>query len=204
MSYFPFFIDITDAPCLVVGGGAVAYRKVEALLPFSPNIMVVAPRIEEELWGLQEQNLIKCCQREIQNEDIKGMRFAIAATNDNKLNQEIFKLCNEEKILVNVVDQSELCGFYFPSIVKKGELVVGVSSGGNSPTLAKETRKKIEGVLPDFYETLNEQMSQVRNYLKTTSLPINIRANILEAIYQKSEAEGRVLSKEEIKKIIDM
>ena len=204
MSYFPFFIDITDAPCLVVGGGAVAYRKVEALLPFSPNILVVAPRIEEELWGLQEQNLIKCCQREFQKEDIKGMRFVIAATNDNKLNQEIFKLCNEEKILVNVVDQSGLCGFYFPSIVKKGELVVGVSSGGNSPTLAKETRKKIEGVLPDFYEMLNEQMSQVRNYLKDTSLPMNIRANILEAIYQKSEAEGRVLTKKEIKKIIDM
>ncbi len=144
MSYFPFFVDIADRECLIVGGGKIAYRKACAVLKYGAKVLVVAPEICEEFELLKKEytGAVKTWQREFTDSDTDNRFFVIAATDDEKINKKVSEICFKKNILVNTVDRKEYCNFYFPSIVKKGDIVVGVSSGGKSPVLARELRKK--------------------------------------------------------------
>ena len=116
MGYFPFFMDMEGQKGLVVGGGEVALRKVLKLLPFHPKLTVVAPVIKKELLVIQE---IKCLQRPFKREDIGGQMFVLAASDEKEVNREAARLCKEQNIPVNVVDDKEACSFLFPALVKE-------------------------------------------------------------------------------------
>ena len=109
MAYFPFYIDIENKKILVVGGGTVALRKIEKLMPFSPDITVVAPKICDEIKALN----VKIIDRKFCDSDLDGAFCVVSATDDESLNGRIFQLCNEKNILVNTVDDKEKCGFIF-------------------------------------------------------------------------------------------
>lgn len=133
MGYFPFFVQLQHVPGLIVGGGTVALRKAEKLLPYGPKLTVVAPDICPELAALPSLTLVR---RPFRGEDVGRMAFVIAASGDRALNHRVARLCREKGIPVNVVDDKEACSFLFPALVKRGELSVGISSAIAIPAAA--------------------------------------------------------------------
>ena len=199
MSYFPFFIDIKDKPCLVVGGGTVALRKIEKLLPFGVEITVVSPAFCAEVEGMEG---IQRIQRKFHPMDIVGKLFVIGATDDEAVNQQISDLCRAEGTLVNIVDDREKCSFFFPALVKKGEFVAGFSTGGGSPLAAQYIRQKVEDAVPDGFDRVVEVLSAVREQVKTEISDIRKRERVFKAIFALAlEKEGN-LTETEISEII--
>ena len=175
MKYFPFFLQLDKLPCLLVGGGSVAERKLDLLIKAKADITVVALEFSSYILSLAESNNIKCItqkySKNLLNE--KKYKFVISATNDAKLNEHVAKDCNELNIIVNVVDQPDICDFIFPSILERGDITVAVSTGGASPVLARVLRTKLETMVPSSYGKLAQIVSanriKVRNKMKKFS-----------------------------------
>ena len=199
MSYFPFFVEIKDKTCLVVGGGTVALRKIEKLLPFGVKITVVSPAFCAEI---EEMTDIRKIQRPFEKKDIEGMLFVIGATDEEEVNGEISALCREKHIPVNIVDDPAKCTFFFPALVKRGEFVAGFSTGGGSPLAAQFVRRQVEDAVPAGFDRVVEIMADVRGKIKEEIADIKIRERIFKAIFALAlEKEGNV-TETEIKEII--
>ena len=164
MPWFPMFVQLKGADALLVGGGTVALRKAEKLLPYGPRITVVAPDIIPELAVLPGLTL---CRRPFEESDLQGtLALVIAATDDTALNRKIAALCREKRIPVNVVDDPEACGFLFPALVRRGRLSVGISTGGASPTAAVWLKERIESILPPHFGAALDRLEALRPALK--------------------------------------
>ena len=162
MGYFPFFVDVENQNCLVVGGGVVALRKIEKLLPFNPNITVVSPKIHKEVLSIENINIIN---RKFDFNDLKEKSFVITATDDKTLNKEIYNSCKENNIPVNTVDDKDNCSFIFPALAKNNGVTVAISTSGKSPLYAKYLRKKIENLIQDS-ESIVDNLSKYREKIK--------------------------------------
>ena len=162
MGYFPFFVDVENQNCLVVGGGVVALRKIEKLLPFNPNITVVSPKVHKEILSIKNINIIK---RKFDFNDLKEKSFVITATDDNVLNKEIYNSCKENNIPVNTVDDKDNCSFIFPALARNNGVTVAISTSGKSPIYAKYLRKKIESLIQDS-ESIVDNLSKYREKIK--------------------------------------
>lgn len=167
MSYFPFMIELNNERCLIAGGGTVAYRKVCSMLEFGAVVTVVSSEFCPELLELAEHparlTLIKRC---VQPQDIVDAFVVIMATDDEKVNHDMAELCRQQRILVNVVDVKADCGFYFPAIIKDKEVVISVSTGGQSPVLAGTIKRDIESHLGRSYGDIAERMGELREQIK--------------------------------------
>ena len=194
MSYFPFFVEIRDEKCLVVGGGIVALRKIEKLLPFGVDITVVSPAFCSEI---EEMDGITHIRRKFEKEDINGMLFVIGATDDEKVNAEISALCRENDIPVNIVDDPKKCTFFFPALVKQGGFVAGFSTGGGSPLAAQYIRKKVEDAVPEGFDKVVEVLSSVREQVKAEIPDSKKRENVFKEIFALAlEKEGKITEEE--------
>ncbi len=163
MALFPIFIDIKGKEILIVGAGEVALRKIEKLIPFEPKITVVAKEIvREEIKELAEKNKIKILKRGFLFTDIDGKNMVIVAVDDIDLQREIYNYCFRRKIPVNSVDSPDYCSFIFPAYVKKGDIVIGITTSGKAPGLSGKLRKLIESYLPEDLEDILEQLIKVR------------------------------------------
>ena len=149
--HFPLFIDLESKPCLVVGAGKVAARKVGTLRAFGAEVTTVAP---------------EACGRGFADSDVEGMALVVAATDDRALNRRVADLCKARGIPVNAVDDPENCTFIFPAIVRKGPVVAAVSSGGACPVAAKMVRDRIERELDDGFIAEVEDLGRRRQDLK--------------------------------------
>ena len=128
MAYFPFFVDIGGKNGLIVGGGRIALHKLQKLLPYEAVLKVVTPDVSEELWQTALEKDICIIKRKFEPSDLDGVCFVIAASDDMEVNAEVGRLCRERNLLVNVVDDKEACSFLFPSLVKAGNLSIGIST----------------------------------------------------------------------------
>lgn len=164
MPWFPFFVNLEQAQGLVVGGGTVALRKVEKLLPYGPQLTVVAPDICPSLASLPGLNLY--CRPFAEADLTPCPAFVIAATGDKALNHRIAALCRERRIPVNVVDDPVACSFFFPALVQRGRLSVGISTGGASPTAAVWLKDKIEALLPLNFADILDRLEHRRASVK--------------------------------------
>ncbi len=200
MSYFPFFVDIGQKPCLVAGGGMVALRKIEKLLSFGAKITVVSPVFCAEIEEIKD---IHCIQRRFEAKDVEGMLFVIGATNDEAVNQEISDLCREKKIPVNIVDDPKKCTFFFPALVKRGELVTGISTGGGSPLAAQYIRKRVEEVIPADFDRMIVIMAEVRERLKKEIPDMQKREKILREVFALVLVKEEGIAKEEIERLLE-
>lgn len=162
MGYFPFFVDVENQNCLVVGGGVVALRKIEKLLPFNPNITVVSPKVHKEILSIKNINIIK---RKFDFNDLKEKSFVITATDDKVLNKEIYNSCKENNIPVNTVDDKDNCSFIFPALARNNGVTVAISTSGKSPLYAKYLRKKIESLIQNS-ESIVDNLSKYREKIK--------------------------------------
>lgn len=194
MGYFPFFVQLQHVSGLIVGGGTVALRKVEKLLPYGPKLTVVAPDICPELAALPTLTLVR---RPFRGEDVGRMAFVIAASGDRALNHRVARLCREKGIPVNVVDDKEACSFLFPALVKRGELSVGISTGGSSPTAAIWLKEQIAALLPEGLEDILAWLEEQRPLLKACWPEERSRARGFSALFAACLTAGRPLTQEE-------
>lgn len=144
--YFPLFVDLSDKRIIVFGGGKIASRRVETLLNFSDNIMVISPKVTEKLKQLSQKKLIRLLEGSYREELLEGADLVLAATNDAACNTRIVEDCHARNIPVNTSHKKELCDFYFPGILCREDLVMGVCSGGQDHGKVKEARAKIEQI----------------------------------------------------------
>lgn len=178
MAYFPFYIDIENKKILVVGGGTVALRKIEKLMPFSPDITVVAPKICDEIKALN----VKIIDRRFCDSDLDGAFCVVSATDDETLNGRIFQLCNEKNILVNTVDDKEKCGFIFPAIASKNGITAGITTSGKSPIYAKYLKELFMGILESMNENITEVLWKYRPIIKEKVEKEDDRRKIFEQL----------------------
>ena len=193
MAYFPFFVDLEGQRGLIVGGGTVALRKAEKLLPYGPALTVVAPEPVSELAALP----VELTRREFQPEDLDRADFVIAATDNEEENHRISALCQGRKIPVNVVDDKEACSFLFPALVRRGNLSVGVSTEGSSPTAAIWLKEQIEGLLPEQTEEILTWLEAQRPLLKERLPDQRARAARFARLFAACLALGRPLTEQE-------
>ncbi len=165
MAYFPVFLDLRNKKVLIVGGGNVATRKVKNLLPFTKDITIVSPKVTKELKELINKNYLRWLRRKFRTSDLKGANLVIVAVDDLKLQKRIFKLCEKRKILCNAVDSPEFCNFIFPSIIKRGDLVLALSTSGKVPALARALREKLEDCIPENVEEILKELEALRRSL---------------------------------------
>ncbi|WP_295210006.1 bifunctional precorrin-2 dehydrogenase/sirohydrochlorin ferrochelatase [Ruminococcus sp.] len=206
MPYFPFFVNIENSPCLVVGGGVVALRKIEKLLPFKPLITVTATTAAEEIKAFAAKGLVNLEERPFCDDDIAGKAFVIAATGDEGLNSRISELCKAHNILCNVVDSPENCTFYFPALVNKGDACIGISTAGKSPTLAGFLRKTIEDDIPVNTAQICDIMGGLRDIvlenIQTEKARKEFMANALQLCLELDDTALEKLSPEQLFDII--
>lgn len=163
MAYFPMFVNLKNQPCLVVGGGMVAYRKVKVLLDFEARVVVVGENICDKIYEIvKKSNQLELQKKCFEDADCDNMFMVIAATDDKELNHHIAGICNSKGIMVNAVDQKEDCSFIFSSYIKEKNLIAAFSSGGNSPVLAQYLKSQEKEILTPFLGELNEYMGKIR------------------------------------------
>lgn len=170
MACFPLMVEIEGKTVIVIGGGKVALHKIKVLLPFCVNIRVISEDFCDSLQAFSKENndRITLIRKSFEESDIlhaddsDEVCFIVAATDDEKLQSSVSALCREKRIPVNVVDIKEKSTFYFPAITKKDDLVVAVSTGGNSPAAAGYIKERIADTLPDYYGGLVETLGNYR------------------------------------------
>lgn len=186
-NYFPVFLDLSNRNALVVGGGKIALRRVQALLDCGAQVTVVAPELDPKLAGLARGKKIRLFRRPFIEEDLKNQWLVISAANDRKVNERIGKVCKENNLLVNVVDQPELCSYITPALFRRGEVVTAISTGGASPALAAFLKRKMSEVLGDEVRTLAGLLGKYRaRFLK---IPMQKRKTILKKILTEETLE---------------
>lgn len=159
---YPVMLRLDGARCLVVGGGQVAARKVAGLLEAGGQVVVVAPDLEGSLQKLAEQGRVEWVRRGFCRADLPGSRLVIAATDDEGVNAAVAREARRLGIWVNVVDQPDLCDFIAPAVVRRGPVVVACSTGGQSPALARDLRRRLERVVGPAYGEVAGMLGAIR------------------------------------------
>ncbi|MHC4186859.1 MAG: precorrin-2 dehydrogenase/sirohydrochlorin ferrochelatase family protein [Planctomycetota bacterium] len=158
MSKYPIFLDLASRRVVIIGGGNVAFRKAQALLETGARLVVVADSVQENFTRLCIDNKTELIKAKYSKDYLVGASLVIAATNDLKLNERIYKDCQQLEILCNVVDQPHVCDFYVPAVVKRGDLQIAVSTDGKCPAFAGHLRKKLEKI---FTENSGQFLSEL-------------------------------------------
>lgn len=199
MSYFPMFMELKGKPCLVVGGGRIALRKIEALKDFGADILVVSSVISQEILQIRG---ISCCEKQFEPEDLKERELVVAATDDKDLNHRISQACREKQIPVNAADQIEDCTFIFPAYLKEGEVVAAFSTGGQSPVITQYLKARLAPSLTPLIGEAAACLGSIREQVKQCAETEQERKEIYRALLQIMLAENAVPSGEVIAKVI--
>lgn len=184
MEFLPVFHKLKEQPCLVVGGGSVAARKVVMLRKAGGRVTVVAPRLTDDLAEQAKAGDISHHARTFQASDLDGMQLVIAATDDMAVNAEVSRLAHARGMPVNVVDNPELCSFIVPSILDRSPVMIAVSTGGASPVLARQLRTRLETLIPSAYGRLGAIIEEYREAAKQRFGDTDARRRFWEEILE--------------------
>lgn len=197
--YFPFFADITNKKILIIGGGKVAAGKVERLIPYKPHIVVVAPRVTDEIVKMN----VEIHRRSFEVGDIDGAFAVIAATNDASLNDRIYNICTDMKIPVNTVDDKGKCSFIFPALAHCGDISIGISTGGKSPIMSRYVKDMINNSLDKRYAEIVDIVGECRKTVKERFETEESRKSVLTEIVKLCLENETLPSKEEIDLLLE-
>ena len=161
-TYYPVFIQLRDQPCVVIGGGKIAEGKVEGLLAAQAQVTVIAPHLTPRLHELVETKQISYLEREYQSGDLTGAFLVICATDQSEINHEVWQEATANRQLVNVVDDTPRCNFIAPSILRKGDLTIAISTSGKAPALAVRLKERFQQQLGPEYERFLELAGELR------------------------------------------
>ncbi|MSP28527.1 MAG: uroporphyrinogen-III C-methyltransferase [Methylococcales bacterium] len=197
MDYFPIFVKLKDQECLVVGGGEIAVRKIECLTRAGAKITVIAKEISPSVAEMAVSHSLTLYQKAFLPENLHGFRLVVSATNDDETNRLVASTADQQKILVNVVDNPALCSFIFPAIVDRSPLIIAVSSSGSAPVLARLLRAKIETLIPPSYGRLAQLAAKFRHSVQQQLTTIQQRRIFWEHVFQSNIAELVFAGKDE-------
>ena len=170
---YPIALDLTGRPCLVVGGGAIALRKVSALVEAGGRVTVVSPSLTPPLLLLATEAPLRWRPREYAAGDAAGFILVMVATDDRAVNAAVAVECRERGIWVNCADDPARCDFILPSVLRRGAVTVAVSTGGQSPTMARLVREELDALLPRDVAPLTEVMADVRRALSEDGVSLD-------------------------------
>jgi precorrin-2 dehydrogenase / sirohydrochlorin ferrochelatase len=170
MAYYPLYLEMNHRRCLVIGGGAVAERKIASLLEAGAEVTVISPDVTETVARWSKDGSIQFHARHYQRGDINGHDLVFVATNDGSVNAQVHQDGKNEGVWVNAADDPEHCDFILPSVLRRGDLTVAISSGGNSPALARTIREELESYFSQEYEQLAGLAAEARVELRKRSL----------------------------------
>jgi siroheme synthase-like protein len=164
-TYYPIYIEMHDQPCVVIGGGQIAEGKVDGLLAAKANVTVISPELTSHLHDLVNQKQIKYVARAYQAGDLTGMFMVICATDQGEINHQVWQEATANHQLVNVVDDTPRCNFIAPSILRKGDLTIAISTSGRAPALAVRLKERLQRELGPEYERFLELAGELREPL---------------------------------------
>ncbi len=177
MRLYPLALNIEGYRCIVVGGGVIAERKVTALVECGALVTVISPEVSSLVQELADKDRIQLYRRPFSDDDVSGARIVIAATDNRETNFRVARAAKANGVLVNVVDQPDLCDFHVPAVLRRGNLTISVSTGGDSPVLAAALRRKLEAQFGPEYAIFLEWLSEFRARLKCSVSSRTARAS---------------------------
>lgn len=189
MDYFPIFVNLKGQHCLVIGAGDIAARKIECLARAGAKITVIAEEISSNVADMKTIYALTLLQKSFSPEDLHDFRLVVSATNHDQTNRLVAHIADQQNILVNVVDNPELCSFIFPAIIDRSPIIVAVSSGGAAPVLARLLRAKIESIVPPSYGQLASLAAKFRSTVQQYIHPPSLRRIFWEQVFQGNIAE---------------
>lgn len=189
MDYLPIFADIRRRPCLVVGGGDVAWRKTRMLLKAGADVRVIAHELNGDFQQALQAGEIAHQAEEFAPSDLDGIFLAIAATERKAVNALVYQSANQRQVMVNVVDDTQRCSFIVPSIVDRSPIIVAISSSGKAPVLARLVREKLETLLPQHLGRMAEIAGRFRDRLAQTVSSASQRRHFWEQAFNGRFAE---------------
>ncbi|MCY4059176.1 MAG: SAM-dependent methyltransferase, partial [Gammaproteobacteria bacterium] len=190
MSTLPLALKLADQPCLVVGGGEVAHRKIDALLATDANIEVVATSVVPDVRERCRTAGIPIRDRPFEENDVVGRLLVVAATGDGAVNRAVQQACVKHQVLVNCVDDAEHSTALFPAMVNRGPVTVGISTEGTSPTLARRLRERIEALLPDGVGPLATYLGSRRERIKAALADTRSRQRFWDRVLDSDLADA--------------
>lgn len=189
MKYYPICLRIEGRRCLVVGGGKVAERKARGLIDSGAMVVVISPELTPGLEGLRAEGAISWEPRGYRAEDAAGFFLVMAATDDPVVQDQIQADASRLNVLLNVADVPEKCNFILPALVKRGALMVAISTSGKSPALAKRLRRELEERLGPEYELVTEALGLIRPYVLLRGLPQDENERIFQGLLDQGIVE---------------
>jgi precorrin-2 dehydrogenase/sirohydrochlorin ferrochelatase len=206
--YYPLLLNLQKFPCLVIGGGDVAYRKVLSLLDFHAAVTVLSPKFCDEIIALKNENRISITKDYYSKKFLEGFKIVFCATNNSAVNQQVQKDCYETGKILNVVDIPELCDFIVPANIKRGELTVSISSQGAAPFYTKEVKKKLQkflsAQLSDVIELAGYFRKKIIENVISTEIKNNAFKRFVEIDWEKLLNEkGKEAAYLELEKILN-
>ena len=165
MKYYPVFLDVRERPCVVVGGGQVGERKAVALFDAGADLTVVSPELTPHLRELADKGKITHYPKSFAEQDLAGAYLVIAATNSASVNEAVARMCRKNGVLVNVATAPDEGTFIVPSVVERGDLLIAISTCGDSPALAGRVREELERTYGPEYAVFLEKMALLRRRL---------------------------------------
>ena len=202
-AYYPVFIDVKDRRCVVIGDGNIGEEKVHKLLDCGARLVVISPGVNDGVRDLADDDRVTWIRREYQPGDLEGAFIAVAATDDNTVNRRIAEEAEQRNVLLNVVDVTHLCTFIAPSVVRRGEVTIAISTGGASPALARRFREELSRSSLLEYSDLAPLLSEARAELKRMGVSVDpghwqtcIDQTLLDMVQagKMEEARGTLLS----------
>ena len=178
MAYYPVFLEMKDRPCVVVGGGTVAERKVEGLLAAGARVTVISPELTPALAALKKEGRLHHIARLYREGDLEGYEVAVVATDDGAVNAEVAREGRSAsgRIWVNAEDDPPNSDFILPTVIRRGDIVIAASTGGASPALARRLREELEAFLCEDSGPLAELLQEVRQELRSRGIVVDPEA----------------------------
>lgn len=180
--HFPAFVNLHRFPALVVGGGIPAFYKIDLLVRFDACVTVVSRSVVPQIRELADQKRIDLRLKEYEEGDLEGMKLVIAGTRSRAVDERVAADANRRGLLLNVIDEPDLCDFIVPSIVQRGSLILAISTEGKSPTLSRTLRLQLEQQFGSEYETYLEYLAELREVYRHRISEEKVRAAGFRAV----------------------
>jgi len=185
------FLKLEGRTCLVVGAGNVGEPKIRSLLDAGAKVRVIAPSATDAVVEWARAGLIAWEQRTFEEPDLNGIFLTIAATASTRVNDLVFREARRRGVLCNAVDDPERCDFYYPAVVRRGQLQIAISTGGQSPALAQRLRRELETEFGEEYSEWVQELGTAREKLLNSDLDSDHRKQILHSLASRGAFDAR-------------
>lgn len=187
---FPMFMKLTGKQCLVVGAGKVGGPKIAGLIDTGAGVHVVAIAATEQVREWAQTGKVKLELRSFSKSDLDGKFLAVAATASPTLNQLVYREAQQRGVLCNVVDVPDLCNFYYPAVVRRGDLQIAISTAGQSPSLAQKIRQQLERQFGEGYGAWVQQLGETRSLILASDLDKETKLELLHSLASREAFEA--------------